>query len=177
MARTSTCIKGLLAILGSALIGLMLVTGADAANPEPVTVGMDFVDPITITEDSPLQFGLLDVAMANLETVIIAPNDGLTDGGGNVLGGSQLAGDLTITATAGVTINIDVDVVSVGTGYTLGTWMCEYDVQSVTACDGAGWNVTSVATGALRVGVTLTGDGGAVAGNQDGVFDVTVTYQ
>ncbi len=177
MARTSTCMKGLLAILGSALIGLMLVTGADAANPEPVTVGMDFVAVITITENGSLRFGLLDQAL-NTETIIIAPNDAVTGTGtAFVLGGTQAAGDLTITATSGVTINIDVDVVSVGTGYTLGTWMCEYDVQSVTACDGAGWNVTSVATGALRVGVTLTGDGGAAAGNQDGVFDVTVTYQ
>ena len=43
--------------------------------------------------------------------------------------------------------------------------------------DGAGMNVTSVASGALRVGVTLTGAGGATAGNQDGTFDVTVAYQ
>jgi hypothetical protein len=39
----------------------MPVTVADAANPESVTVDMSFLDPITITENNPLQFGLLDV--------------------------------------------------------------------------------------------------------------------
>jgi hypothetical protein len=175
--KTSNWMKRFAAIASSALMGLTLTIGANAANPEQVPVEVTFVSAITIGEDSALQFGLLDVAMALNDEVIIAPNDGLTDLGGNVLGGSQTAADLTITATAGVTINIDVDVVSVGTGYTLGTWMCEYEAQSATACDGAGWNVTSTAPGALRVGVTLTGNGLAVAGNQDGVFDVTVTYQ
>ena len=74
MARTSTCMKGLLAILGPALIGLMLVTGADAANPEPVTVGMDSVDPISITPVNQFPFRVLDLAL-NLETIIISTND------------------------------------------------------------------------------------------------------
>ncbi len=180
MARTSTCMKGLLAILGSALIGPMLVTGADAANPEPVTVGMDFVDPITITENESLRFGLLDVAMANLETVVIAPNDGLTDAGGNVVGGTQAAADLTITATESQAITISVGNVSAATNYALGTWMCNYDgAGSDSACFG-GYSETTPAsstTATLLIGVTLTGNGAAVAGNDDSTFDVTVTYQ
>ncbi len=180
MARTSTCMKGLLAILGSALIGLMLVTGADANNPEPVTVDMTFVDPITITENESLRFGLLDVAMANLETVVIAPNDGLTDAGGNVLGGTQAAADLTVAASTLMSITILVDNVSPATGYTLGTWMCNYNTGTDTPCDGAGYSETTPAastTATLLVGVTLTGNGSAVAGNDDSTFDVTVTYQ
>jgi hypothetical protein len=51
----------LLAILGSTLLGLIPAIVADAANPESVTVDMTFVAAITITENSPLQFGLLDV--------------------------------------------------------------------------------------------------------------------
>ena len=180
MARTSTCMKGLLAILGSALIGPMLVTGADAANPEPVTVGMDFVDPITITENNPLQFGLLDVAMANLETVIITPGGGVTDASGNVVGGTQAAADLTITATESQPITISVGNVSAATNYALGTWMCNYDgAGSDSACFGGYSETTPAAstTATLLIGVTLTGNGAAVAGNDDSTFDVTVTYQ
>ncbi len=175
--NTSNWMKKFATIAGSALMGLMLTTGANAANPENVAAEVTFVAAITVTEVTPLQFGLLDVGLLGSETITIAPDDTVTGDTGRVLGGSQLAADLTIGATAGVTINIDVATVSTGTGYTLATWMCEYDVQVSTACDGAGLNVTSVATGALRVGVTLSGDGTAVAGNQDGVFDVTVAYQ
>jgi hypothetical protein len=170
--------KRFAAILGSALMGTMLATIANAANPENVVAQVKFADPITIVEDSPMQFGVLDVNLANTETIILAPDDGVTGTGtARIFGIAPLAADLTITASASVGINILVDNVTTGTGYGLTVWKCEYDVQAETACDGTGWNVTSVASGALRVGVTLTGDGTAVAGDQDGTFDVTVTYQ
>ncbi len=169
--------KSLLIVFGSSLSGLMPVTVADAANPEPVTVDMTFLDPVTITENESLRFGLLDVNMANLETVVIAPNDFLTDAGGNVLGGTQAAADLTVTATASQSITILVDNVGTATGYALGTWMCKYGAGSDTACDGAGYSETSATSAVLLVGVTLTGNGNAVAGADNTTFDVTVTYQ
>ncbi len=170
--------KSLLIVFGSSLSGLMPVTVADAANPEPVTVDMTFLDPLTITENNPLQFGLLDVNMANLETVVIAPDDSVTDAGGNVFGGTQAAADLTVTASASQSITILVDNVGTATGYTLGTWMCNYDAAgSNSACDGAGYSETSVASAVLLIGVTLTGNGNAVAGADNTTFDVTVTYQ
>ncbi len=167
----------MLVVFGSALIGLIPAIVADAANPEPVTVGMSFLDPVTITENESLRFGLLDVNMANLETVVIAPNDFLTDAGGNVLGGTQAAADLTVTATASQSITILVDNVGTATGYALGTWMCKYGAGSDTACDGAGYSETSATSAVLLVGVTLTGNGNAVAGADNTTFDVTVTYQ
>ncbi len=177
MARTSTCMKGLLAILGPALIGLMLATGADGANPEPVTVGMDFVDPITITEIGSLRYGVLDQAL-NLETIIIATNDAVTGTGtGLILGGTQAAADLTIAATASQTLSILVDNPLPGAGYGLGTFICKYGAGADTACDGAGYTATAVGSGTLKIGATLTGDNTATAGNADGSFDVTVTYQ
>jgi len=178
VARTGVCKKGLLAILGAAVLGLMPVTVANATNPEPVTVGMSFLDPVTITENASLRFGLLDVNMANLETIVIAPSDSVTDAGGNVFGGTQGAADLTVTASASQSITILVDNVSTATGYTLGTWMCNYDAAgSNSACDGAGYSETSATSAALLIGVTLTGNGAAVAGNDDSTFDITVTYQ
>ncbi len=177
MARTSTCMKGLLAIPGSALIGLMLATGVDAANPEPVTVGMDFVDPISITPVNQLQFGVLDVAL-NLETIIIATNDVVTGTGtALILGGTQLAADLTIAATASQTLSILVDNPLPGAGYTLTLVRCKYAAEADAACDVGGYTATAVGSTTRKIGATLTGDNTAVAGNADGSFDVTVTYQ
>ncbi len=175
--KTNIWMKSLLAILGPALIGLMLATVADAANPEPVTVEVEFVDAITITEVNALQFGLLDQNLALGETVIITPNSSVTDAGGNVLGGTQAAADLTVTATAGQSITILVDTIVSSAGYTLATFMCEYDGDGDWTCDGAGYSETTVANASLKVGVTLTGDGTAVAGVANGSFNVTVSYQ
>ncbi len=77
--KTHIWMKSFLATLGSTLIGRIFATRANAVNPEPVTVEVEFVDPITITTNNALQFGLLDVNLANLETVVIAPDSSVTD--------------------------------------------------------------------------------------------------
>ncbi len=176
MARTSTRMKGLLAIPGSALIGLVLPTGAQEVT-EPVTVDMNFVDPITITEVSALRYGVLDEAL-NLETIIIATNDAVTGTGtGLILGGTQAAADLTVAATASQTLSILVDNPLPGAGYTLTLFRCKYAAEADAACDVGGYTATAVGSGTLKIGATLTGDNTATAGNADGSFDVTVTYQ
>jgi len=160
------------------LMGLYALTNsAGAANPEPVTVEVEFVDPITITENNALQFGLLDQNLANLETIVIAPNSAVTDAAGRVLGGTQAASDLTVVSTAAQAITILVDNVVNGTGYTLGNIVCSYNGGADTACDGAGMSATSVASATLLIGTTMTGDGGSVTGVANGSFDVTLSYQ
>ncbi len=177
MFETNNWMKSFVAILGSTLIGLMLATGAAAENPEPVTVEVTFVDPITITEVNALQYGLLDQLLDADETVVIAPDSSVFDSNGRVVGGTQAAADLTVTATESTTITILVDNIVNGTGYTLATFICDYNAGPDTACDGAGFDVASIASATLRVGVTLTGNGSAVAGVANGRFDVTVSYQ
>jgi hypothetical protein len=176
---------GLLAILGSTLLGLMPAFVADAANPESVTVDMTFLDPVTITENNPLQFGLLDVNMANNQKVTIAPDGSVTDTQNNVFGGTQAAANLTVTATASQSITILVDNVSTATGYVLETWRCHYDTAGPDSdCDGSGYTETSVASATLTIGsatltigATLKANGNAVVGTDNSTFDVTVTYQ
>ena len=172
--------KHITAISGFALIGLMLATSVDAANPEPIVVQVAFVAPITITETNPLQFGALDVAMGLTETVIIAPDGSVTDGSANVIGGTQAAATANVVATPGRAINILVDTVTTGTGYTLHTWMCDYDgdIAGGGACDVGGLSETSVAGSIeVRVGVTLESDAAPVVGDQDGGFELTVAYE
>lgn len=170
--------RSLLIVFGSSLLGLIPAIVADAANPEPVTVDMTFLDPLTITENNPLQFGLLDVNMGNNQKVIVAPDDTVTDTQNNVVGGTQAAANLTVTATASQSITILVDNVSTATGYVLERWKCRYHTAtSDSTCDGGGYSETSVDSATLLIGATLKGNGNAVAGADNSTFDVTVTYQ
>jgi hypothetical protein len=178
VVKPSVHIRNFLASPGVVLLCLVPAIIADAANPESVTVDMNFVAPITITENNPLQFGLLDVNMANNQTVTIAPDNTVTDTQNNVLGGTQAAANLTVTATASQSITILVDNVSTATGYVLQTWQCNYNsAGSDSACDGSGYTETSVASATLLIGATLKGNGSAVVGTDNSTFDVTVTYQ
>ncbi len=175
--NTKFWMKKFLAIIGSALMGLVLATGVYAA--ENVVAQVKFADPIAIVEDSPMQFGVLDVNLANTETIILAPDDGVSGSGlGLIIGGTQLAADLTITATAGPTLSILVDAILAGAGYTLTDFICKYAAEADAPCDVGGYTATAVgASATLKIGATLTGNTFAVAGNADGSFNVTVIYQ
>ena len=168
--------KKFLAILSSSLIGLMLATSANAANPETVTAQVTFSDPITITLVDALRYGIIDQALSS-ETIIIAPNSSESGTGtGLLLGGARGAANLTIGAVALQPITIDVGTILPGPGYTLTSFMCNYAGGSDTACEG-GYPETSVGSAALLIGATLTGDTTAVPGTADGSFIVTITYQ
>ncbi len=178
MFKSKIFLMSFAAVLGSALLGLMLSNSTDAANPEPVVVQVAFVAPISITETNLLEFGSLDVAMAATETVTVSPDNSTADPFVNIIGGTQASAKLDTVATPGRPINILVDTVTAGTYYTLATWMCDYNAGVDAACDGAGMSTTSAAgTIEVRVGVQLTGLGGAVAGDDDGTFEVTVAYE
>jgi Domain of unknown function (DUF4402) len=169
----------LAAISGTAFVGIFSAV-AHAANPEEVAVEVEFVAPITITEQESMRFGLLDVGLTNGAQLALATDDSVSGATIFLLNNAQGAADLTVTATAGAAMNILVDGISPGTGYTLGSFVCDYDAGgTVGPCDaGAGLNVASAAASAtLLIGATLTGTGLAVVGDQSGTFDVTVVYQ
>lgn len=171
-------INGMLVMTGFMAVALMPAPIADAANPEPVTVGMSFIDPVSVTVTNSLQFGFLDVNMGSGETVIISPDDSVTDSFGNVVGGTQAAAKLTVTASPSLPITILVDNVTSGTGYALSSILCNYNgAGSDTACTGSGYSETSATTATLRIGATLTANASISAGPDNSSFDVTVNYQ
>ena len=156
---------------------LMAATTASAA-VESVNANVEFVAPITLSEVNPLAFGLLDAALAASETIIISPTDGVSGTGtGRIVGGVREAAELTVAATASQPITIVVDNISSGAGYVLSAPTCKYDGGSDTACGGAGMSASSGASTSLLVGATLTGNGSASVGVDNGSFDVTVSYQ
>ncbi len=173
--NTDIRMKRFLAILGSALMGLMLATVARAA-VENVVAQVTFADPVSIVEVNSLQFGIIDHVL-NTETIIIAPDDGLSGtGSGLVIGGTQAAAELTISAEALQVLTILIDGIVDGTGYALSAFMCNYDTDgSDTACNS--YTPTAVATAPLLIGATLTGDDLAVPGPANGSFNVTILYQ
>ena len=175
MFKTKIFLQGCVAVLGSALIGLMLSTSAFAANPETVTVEVEFIDPLVISTTFPLRYGLIDVNLAGGDTIQIDPDDTVTESTPRVAGGTQAAAELSVTGTASRAITILVDNIVNNTGYTLGSFMCNYDGPD-GACDGLGLSETSIASATLDIGATLTGTGLAGLGVVNGAFDVTITY-
>lgn len=138
---------------------------------------MSFIDPIVITENNPLQFGILSVAMVANNTITIGTDDSLGGDTQLIIGGNQAAADLTITSTTAANITIAVTSVVNGSGYTLSNFLCEYNAGTPTACDGIGFSVTSVSSAPLKIGATLTGNGSDTVGVANGSFDVVVNYQ
>lgn len=174
--KTIKSLKGILTILSSALVSLLLATGA-YADVESVVAEVEFVTPVQITETNALQFGLIDEAFANLETLTIAPDDTVSGDTGRIAGGTQAAATFDITATGSQTLSIQVSNITSNTGYSLGTFVCNYNSGTDTACQAAPYTPASAASAELRVGATMTGDGNAGAGVFNGSFDVTVVYQ
>lgn len=144
---------------------------------ETVEVEVTFVEPTAISSVSGLQFGSLDMHLADNESVTITPGGAVADPANRVEGGRQSAASMKVTATAGQAISIHVDAIASGPGYSLSGFRCNYNARSESACDGPGFSEISVESGTLMVGATLTGDGTAVSGPAGGSFDVTISYQ
>ena len=137
---------------------------------------MSFIDPIVITENSALQFGVLSIAMVANNTITIGTNDSLGGDTQLIIGGSPAAADLTVTSTSSATVNIMVTAIVNGPGYSLGNFICAYNSGSPTACGGIGYNVSAASSAPLKIGATLTGNGSDTVGPANGSFDVVINY-
>ena len=169
--------NGRILCVTATVMALLLSAGLAAASTVTVPIRVTFVNPVAISEVSALQFGSIDQNLADSETVTVAPDSTVTDPADRVEGGPQAAASLTVTATPGQVITIYVDSVVPGAGYSLTDFRCNYNGGSDMACGGAGYSETSVASGNLLVGATLSGGGSGVADATDGSLDVTIIYQ
>jgi len=181
--NASNWMKRFAAIAGSVLMGLMFATSANAANPETVTVDVTWIAPIDIVTVSALRFGLLDVGMAENDTVTINTTGGYSESVANtVVGGTIAPAELTITVANTTPISILVDTIGSGTYYTIGTFLCRYEGAGDVGCESA-YNVTSSGSSSsgdsLEIGAVLTKNATipAIAGDDDTTFEVTVTFQ
>ncbi len=182
MFKTNFSMKSFTGILGSTLIALMFVTSTDAvAQTESVVVQVAFVAPVILDpETNALEYGSLDDAMLVGETVTVNPDNSTADPQVNSVGGTQASAKLDVTTTPLRPINIRVDTVVPGAHYTLGTWLCDYNTGGQGACEGpGGLSIPSSSPGPIeiRVGATLTALATVTAGDFNGTFNVTVTYE
>jgi hypothetical protein len=181
--KTSNWMKRFAAIGGSALMGLTLTIGANATNPEQVAVEVTWIAPIVVAEVGSLRFGLLDVGMAENDTVTINTDGTYSESVANtVVGGTQAQAQLTITVANSTAISILVDTIGSGTYYTIGSFECSYELAPDVTCDSA-YPVTSSADSTngdtLDIGAVLLKNSTvpALAGADDTTFDVTVIFQ
>ena len=174
--------KRTIAALASAAILGFVGVGAHAQTTEPVDVEVRFVEPITITVNNAMQFGLVDINIGVGETLILATNDTVTGTGApaRLLNTAQLAADLTVEATANQAINILVNNEVGGSSYDVHTFTCRYNGVVNGGCDTTGLDVVAgsvIANATLEIGATLEMTGPAPSGDDWGSFDVTVAYQ
>jgi hypothetical protein len=126
--------KKFLAVMGSALMGLMFATIARAA-VENVVAQVTFADPVTIVEVNSLQYGIIDHVL-NTETIILGTDDSVGGtGAALVIGGTQAAAELTVDAEASQVLTILIDNIIDGTGYALSAFICSYNGGADTACN------------------------------------------
>ncbi len=145
---------------------------------ELVEAKVAFIDPFGISEASDLQIGTPEQIVANRERVTVVP--ATAEGGTKtaITKGPQVPASLTVTAAPYQPITIHVDEVVPGAGYSLTDFRCNYNAGSDTPCDGPGYSETSVGSGTLLVGATLTAHGTRVAASSAvGRFEVTISYQ
>jgi len=160
-------------IIGIILIGNSLFAFSATKNVE---AQVEFVAPVAITENNGLQFGMVSTELANLETILIATDNSVTDTNGRVVGGTQLAAKLTVNATSAKSINIVVNNINGNNGYGLDSFQCSYNGGAAKTCDGAGTNETAAGTATLEIGARLVGDGNTTEGIYNGSFDVLIAY-
>jgi hypothetical protein len=167
-----------------AVMAPLLSATSLAANSVTVRAQVTFVDPVGFSEVGALQFGSLSQHLADQESVTVASIGTMSDPADPFMGGAktgvrgapQAAAKLTVKTAPRQSITILVDGASPGAGYSLTDFRCSYNGGSDTACDGAGYTETSVASGTLLVSATLIGDSTAAAGASNGTFEVTVIY-
>lgn len=145
---------------------------------ELVEAEVAFVDPAGISETNDLRIDASGQGLAGVVRLAVLPH---SSAGGTkqatVQPGTKTAASLTVAAPPGMPITIHVDEVVAGDGYSLADFRCNYNDGSDTACDGSGLSATTVASGTLLVGATLTGNENLMAGATDGSFEVTISYQ
>ncbi len=160
----------------SALFSLLIISNFTFAASKNIEAQVEFVAPVELVENNGLQFGMISTELSNMETVIIGTDNAVTDSNGRVVGGTQLAAKLTVSATSSKSINIVVNNVAANSGYSLDSFQCSYNGGATKVCDGAGTNEVAANSATLEIGARLVGDGNSNTGIYNGSFDVLIAY-
>jgi hypothetical protein len=136
---------------------------------------VDIVEGITITENIPMNFGVL---VQNSGDVVLASTGATTDATNLIIDATNVAaGDFSVDSTAGSLMTVNCTAGTMPTGLTLAS----FTVTAPAVADAAvPQNFTMGAgTEGIQVGATLSVDGGtvAVASGVNLPYTVSVTFQ
>ncbi|MFA6280522.1 MAG: DUF4402 domain-containing protein [Bdellovibrionales bacterium] len=164
--------------LALAFVASLLASGGAYAATQSVTANMSFDSLLTLTKNNDISFGTVGALTAG--TYVISTAGVVTpSGGGVVVGGTPVSGQITITGSASQTVSISTGTYTTNNGVTPSAATCSYNAGASTACDTP---LTGLAapTGVgkiLRLGVTAAVDGTQAANTAAApTFVVTVVY-
>lgn len=156
----------LLLIAGATIASASITSSAIAAQATG-TATANVLEPITITNTSPLQFGDVDVTGGG--TVVIGPTG--TPGGSLTSVGTQSAGTFDLTGQSGASFSIAIATLTelTNAGHDL--------ILSVyTNTEGGATGTMTGGAITLGVGATITADGSEAAGPYSGTYTVDIDY-
>lgn len=153
-----------------------LASGAALAATQSVTANIDFDTALALTKNQDIEFGIVKAAQSGTYTIstagVVTPTSG-----GEVIGGTPQAADITIEGSATQTIDITANNYAAENGVTPSAATCSYDGGAEAACTTFS-NQAAPDTGTtLLVGVQVVADGTQTASETaTPTFDIVVTY-
>ncbi len=164
----------LLIAAGAAALSAGVYTSAVSAASVTANASATVVQGLTIVEDNGgLNFG--DVSESGTGTVVLATTGARsTTGGADILtGGSEQAGQYTITGADGKAYTLSLPTAAVTITETVGATA----TMTVTSFQQTGSSGTASAAGeTMNVGATLNIGAGQLVGTYQGTYPITVNY-
>lgn len=158
--------------------GLIAAAATSAyAATQNVTANIAFDSALTIVKNADIDFGVVIEGVADTYTIDTAAVV-TAAGPGEIIGGTPVAGDLTISGSATQVIDISVANYVADNGVTPQNAICSYDGGAEADCNTLTGVAAPGAGKTLLLGVEADVDGTQVAGDTAApTFDVVVNYQ
>ncbi|MDX9690325.1 MAG: DUF4402 domain-containing protein [Proteobacteria bacterium] len=163
--------------LALAVAASFFAAGGAYAATQSVDIDMSFDTALTLTNPTPIDFGILQALTSGTYTV--DTTGALSTGGGGVaIGGSPNAGVVHITGSTTQTVAISTGSYVADGNVTPSAATCLYNSVLTTDCDTGVTGALAPGAGQdLTLGVTISADGSQTAGSTPAPsFTVTVIY-
>lgn len=162
-------LTGIFAVSCAAVIIISSTPSAFAGSARG-TASVEIRQPVAVSQQSGLDFGVLSVDQADVITLSPA-GDVTTQNGANIVSGSTSPASFQVAGTAGSAISISfTDGTLSGAGQPM-------QVNNFTHDAGAGVQLDETGSLTFAVGADLSINDGQAPGQYDGTYQVSVNYQ
>jgi hypothetical protein len=166
-------------------MGTVIVAGSAYATTATLTASIKFYAALTVTNPTPMNFGVVQSAVQGAYTITPAGVLTASTTGGNtgvIISGTPAAAEVDITGDAIDTVTVTVNNSVTQGSTTLGTFMCAINTPGTgSKCDGGSSTgtitVDPITAGKVYIGATASVVAGTTSGETDSpTFDVVVSY-